>query len=87
MHTAWLASEHSRIHLIEQWPDGPRKTAALAAARSALDSLLRSVSLRRSVQCDASAFRCSICGSRRNSPVILESPARLQLTRSSELAA
>jgi hypothetical protein len=87
MHTAWLASEHSRIHLIEQWPDGPRKTAALVAARSALNSLLRNVSLLPSVPGDASAFRCAICGGRRNSPVMLESPARLQLTHSSELAA
>jgi hypothetical protein len=84
MYTQWLASEHSRIHLIEQWPDGPRKTAALAAARSALESLL---GLHRSVPGDASPFRCSICGSRRNSPALMESPARLQLTRSSELAA
>ena len=38
MYAAWLASEHSRIHLIEQWPSGPRREAALAAARSTLDS-------------------------------------------------
>jgi hypothetical protein len=25
MYEAWLAAEHSRRHLIEQWPDGPRK--------------------------------------------------------------
>jgi len=81
MYRAWLASEHSRIHLIEQWPEGPRKTAALAAARSAVDSLLRSG------HCDASSFRCSICGGRRNSPTLVEAPARLQLARPSELAA
>ena len=44
MQSEWLALEHHRIHLMEQWPDGPRKEAGLNSARSALQSLLLSVS-------------------------------------------
>lgn len=81
MYAAWLASEHSRIHLIEEWPDGPRKKAALAAARSAVNSLLRS---SRSHE---SAFRCAVCESRRSVPSILEYPKRFQHSHPSGLAA
>jgi hypothetical protein len=35
----WLALEHYRIHLMELWPDSPRKEAGLAAARSAIASM------------------------------------------------
>jgi hypothetical protein len=44
MTRSWLAMEHYRIHTIETWPEGPRKQAALAAARSTLESLRRTVS-------------------------------------------
>jgi hypothetical protein len=81
MYAAWLASEHSRIHLIEQWPDGPRKEAALAAARSALDSLLRSS------RSDGSEFRCAVCDTRHMSPSIIEYPKQLQHPRPSDMAA
>jgi hypothetical protein len=82
MHAAWLASEHSRIHVIEQWPEGPRKEAALAAARSTMDSLLRSG------RADVSAFHCTVCASGRNGPAIVEYPAtRLHLADASDLAA
>ena len=39
MHRGWLSVEHYRMHLMELWPDGPRKEAGLAAARSTLESL------------------------------------------------
>ena len=39
--TAWLASEHNRLHNIELWPDSPRKQIALSAVQSSLDSLSR----------------------------------------------
>jgi hypothetical protein len=81
MHAAWLASEHSRIHLIEQWPDGPRKEAALAAARSTLDSLLRSSPSHEPT------FSCAICGSRRGSASIIEYPKRAEHPHPSDLAA
>jgi hypothetical protein len=81
MHAAWLASEHSRIHLIEQWPDGPRKEASLASARSTVDSLLRSA------HSDGSAFRCAVCANRRKSPAIVQYPIGFQPFLTSDLAA
>ncbi len=39
MQREWLLVEHYRMHLMELWPDGPRKEAGLAAARSTLESL------------------------------------------------
>ena len=80
MHTAWLANEHHRIHLIEQWPDGPRKQAALAAARSALESL-------ENTDPDASTFLCAISATRRNHLTILDSPKLMPLPRDYVLAA
>jgi hypothetical protein len=37
----WMAVERNRIEVMELWPDGPRKEASLAAARSTLESLAR----------------------------------------------
>ena len=56
----WLAVEHYRIHLMELWPDGPRKEAGLAAAHSAIESMgcMRARSL----------FRCATCATRRSRP-------------------
>ena len=81
MYEAWLAAEHSRLHLIEQWPDGPRKEAALAAARSAMDGLLRGA------RSDEPGFRCFVCSNRRTGPAIVRHPSRVQVFRSSDLAA
>ena len=39
MYSERLAVEHYRIHMMELWPDGPRKDAGLAAARSVIESL------------------------------------------------
>ena len=55
MYTEWLATEHYRLHVIETWPNGPRKETALAAARSALGSLLRTTPI------NGAEFRCAIC--------------------------
>ncbi len=41
MHSEWLAMERYRIQVMELWPDGPRKEAGIAAARSSLDALVR----------------------------------------------
>jgi hypothetical protein len=81
MYEAWLAAEHSRLHLIEQWPDGPRKEASLAAARSGMDGLLRSA------RSDQSGFRCLVCANRRSGPALVENPSHVQVFRSSDLAA
>lgn len=63
MHREWLAGEHYRIHLMELWPDGPRKEAGLAAARSALESL-------EGAMPEGSSFACAICGSSQTVTVI-----------------
>jgi hypothetical protein len=57
MDREWLAGEHHRIHVMEQWPDGPRKEAGLAAARSALEGLEGAMPVGFS-------FACAICGCR-----------------------
>ncbi|MGD1093768.1 MAG: hypothetical protein ABSB35_17485 [Bryobacteraceae bacterium] len=65
MHIEWIAFEHYRIHVIEQWPDGPRKQAGLASARSALDRVVRTMP-------EGSSFACAICASRRQ--IVTEMP-------------
>ena len=58
MHIEAIAFEHYRIHVIELWPDGPRKEAGLASARSALDRMVGTM-------LEGSSFVCAICASRR----------------------
>jgi hypothetical protein len=81
MFTEWLATEHYRLHVIEKWPNGPRKEAVLASARSALESLLRTTPL------SASAFRCAICADKQQSATLIEYPLRFQSTQSFNKAA
>jgi hypothetical protein len=69
MNRQWLAMEHYRMHVIQQWPDGPRKEAALAAARSAIASLQRAVSL-------TDAEICPVCAGGSHGPMVVEFPAR-----------
>ena len=51
--------KHYRLHLIEEWPEGIRKDAGLAAARAALTSL------ERTAPANSSGFECAICSGRR----------------------
>jgi|HubBroStandDraft_6_1064221.scaffolds.fasta_scaffold347901_3 hypothetical protein len=71
MHIEWMAVEHHRIHLMEQWPDGHRKDAGLAAARSALASLARILPA-------GSSFACATCISRQQTVVMIPSAPRVQ---------
>jgi hypothetical protein len=71
------AFEHYRIHVIELWPDGPRKEAGLGSARSVLDRMVRTMP-------EGFSFECAICASRRrtvtempSSSVIHELPSTL----------
>jgi hypothetical protein len=41
MYAEWVAAEHYRLHVIEEWPEGPRKAVALSAIQSSLQSLLQ----------------------------------------------
>lgn len=52
-----LAMEHYRLHVIERWPTGANKDAALAGIRSALAGLLRASSG------DTTRWICIVCGS------------------------
>jgi hypothetical protein len=63
---AWLASEHHRLHHVEQWPDSPRKRAVIGAIQSSLDSLARNP---RTAQ---ENFSCFICEARKTKSKVLE---------------
>lgn len=78
MNKQWLAMEHYRLHIIEAWPDGLRKDAALAAVHSAIDGLQRGLATSES---DV----CAVCAARRESSTVVEFPVRPALP--SELAA
>jgi len=52
----WLAAEHARLHVVETWPDSPRKAAVMRAIRSSISSL--------SVH-DGAGFTCALCQSQR----------------------
>jgi hypothetical protein len=52
MYSQWLKTEHDRLHIVEQWPDGPHKSAALTAIRSSLESLARKATSRIEFDCE-----------------------------------
>ena len=70
MRSEWLAMEHYRIHLMETWPDGPAKEAGLAAARSALESLVHAMPKGLS-------FTCATCARRRKAVIVMSSTPRV----------
>jgi hypothetical protein len=51
-----LAMEHHRLHIIEEWPEGTRKEAALNSVQCSLAGLFRSESS------DGASWRCIACG-------------------------
>lgn len=55
MHNDCLAMEHYRLHVMEQWPDGPVKAAGLAAVRSTLEAL------ESSAPAGTPPFVCAAC--------------------------
>jgi hypothetical protein len=67
MYNDRLAMEHYRIHVMELWPDGPKKEAGLASARSALERITTATS-------SGSSFACTACASRRTVTVIRSDP-------------
>jgi len=68
MHFEWLAMEHHRLHIIEEWSDGPHKDAALKAIRSSL------ASLTRNARPDVAPPVCEVCADRRQALEIVEFP-------------
>ena len=69
MNSEWLAMEHYRIHVMELWPDGHRKEAGLAAARSTLESLARTLP-------EGFSFECATCAGRRLNVIPCALPVR-----------
>jgi hypothetical protein len=55
MYAEWIATEHHRLHLIEEWPEGRRKEVALSAIQSSLQSLLQNH------EPDGALAACEIC--------------------------
>ena len=58
MQKQWIAMEHYRLHMAEEWPDSAYKRSTLAAIRSMLGNLSSDQELRipRS---------CSVCRTRK----------------------
>jgi hypothetical protein len=63
-HPEWIAAEHHRLHLVEDWPESPHKTAALAAIQSSLQSLAHTTT-------GETYAPCEICLNRRKAPVAI----------------
>lgn len=72
MNFEWIAMEHHRLHLIEEWPDSPHKQAALAAIHSTLEGLLRT-------HRHGDLPVCEVCLSRPNAPVLVQFPKSLEI--------
>lgn len=70
MRFEWLATEHYRLHRVEEWPDSPHKEAALSAIRSSL------VSLTRNLPPDADLPDCEICLSRKPTCAVVRFPSQ-----------
>jgi hypothetical protein len=72
-----MAMAHYRFHVMELWPDGPRKEAGLAAIQSALQSLARTMP-------QGSTFACATCGIRGKTVIVI--PCASQVTRRPDMA-
>ncbi len=68
MHSERMAFQHYRIHVMEQWSDGPAKEAGLASARSMLDSIVQN-------KPEEVSFLCAVCASRRQNVIVMQSAA------------
>jgi len=83
MHSEWLAMEHHRLHIIEEWTDGPHKDAAFRAIQSSIASLTRRLPPGIDVP------DCEVCAARKALPEVLNFPyeALQNGTSCSDLAA
>jgi hypothetical protein len=71
MLSLWIAVEHDRLHLVERWPDSPRKEATLAAIYSTL------ASLGQDSQSPTVSPECVVCYARR--AAVLDFPNALRI--------
>ena len=82
MQLEWLATEHYRLHRVEEWPESPRKEATLAAIQSTL------MTLSRDLPPNGTMPACEICSSRKRPTRILLFPDQFQIANGrSNLAA
>ena len=54
----WLMTEHSRLHMVEAWPESAHRRATLAAILSTIHRLSSEPSLR------ARSLDCTVCRAR-----------------------
>jgi hypothetical protein len=66
MLSEWIMGEHHRLHIVEEWPDGPYKEAVLAGIRSTLESLLQDF------RAAANRPVCAICHNRRRATAVVD---------------
>ncbi len=69
----WIAMEHHRLHLVQEWPEGPHKEAALAAIDSTLRGLLRTQ--RPGVILPT----CEVCHNRKKASPVVAFPELFQI--------
>lgn len=62
----WIAVEHHRLHIVEDWPDSPFKSAVLAAIRSSM------ASLSRDPLAATAPTECCVCRSRKRTAVAVK---------------
>jgi len=79
MQNQWVLMEHYRLHTVEEWPEGPRKRATIAAILATLESLAH-----QGAQC---APKCSVCEGRKKSATVLEFPTLSHTSETTHLAA
>jgi hypothetical protein len=70
MINGWMAMEHYRMHVMEQWPEGARKQAGLSAVRSTL------AGLERDYPAAVEVFECAECNAKRQATNVIHFPAR-----------
>jgi hypothetical protein len=56
MFSEWIMGEHHRLHIVEEWPDGPYKEAVLAAETVRVGSPFAGFSRRSTTRCVLSAI-------------------------------
>jgi hypothetical protein len=76
---AWIAFEHSRLHVIAGWPQSARKEALLRAIRSSIGGLMTTE--------EAASFCCMACRTPGKIKVLPWSLERSRPTGFQEIAA
>jgi hypothetical protein len=71
MVSEWMAVERNRIAVMELWPEGSRKEAGLAAARSSLESLARNMP-------EVCSFACVTYPCTRQTPIEIPHSQRIR---------